>query len=113
MVVIAIVVCVLAGLLCWVVLRLDANAKLRSVLVDARIWKAINIKFQIERETGTPHSTTENPPTIAVIDEPEQSDSSSVATSQTTASQPAIHRPKPDVALAGAKRPGLQPPRTP
>ncbi|MFG1642651.1 hypothetical protein ACGFMK_20360 [Amycolatopsis sp. NPDC049252] len=47
MIVIAIVFCVLAGLLCWVILRLDANAKLRSALVDARIWKAVNIKLQI------------------------------------------------------------------
>jgi hypothetical protein len=95
MIVAAIVVCILARLLCWTLLRLDANAKLHSTLVDARTWKAINIKFQIERDTGTPHSATEHPPTVAIIDEPDQPNSSTAATSLAPASQPAARTPGP------------------
>lgn len=110
---------VLAGLLCWVVLGLDAYAKLRSVLVSARNWKAINIKFQIECDTGTPDSTTKHPPTVDVLDEPDQSDASTAGYSRgprqsahdpharTRREQARDTPPKPDVAalVPTARRP--------
>ncbi|MFT7872878.1 MULTISPECIES: hypothetical protein [Amycolatopsis] len=72
MVVIAIVVCVgvlaLAALGCWLVVRLDHNAKLRSLQINARAEKRVDLKFRLERDTSTPTTSHRGPSELTISD---------------------------------------------
>ncbi|MFF0145709.1 hypothetical protein ATK36_1159 [Amycolatopsis sulphurea] len=52
MIAIAFCIAVLTGLMCWLVLRLDRTAQLRSIRISARIRRNIGIEFRLERGNG-------------------------------------------------------------